>query len=89
MDGILTSNDGGMIVQLWGIRGSKKSTVVETEWVPENKQTSLLGGRIHKRAQRVAKLESQVRSHDGEQNKSSLTAAPQNLAECERLVDIY
>lgn len=35
MDGILTSNDGGMIVQLWGIRGSKKSTVVETEWVPK------------------------------------------------------
>lgn len=67
---------------------SKNTVETNTACSRESKQTSVPGGRIHKRAQRGAKLESQVGGHDGEQNESILTAAPQNLAECERLVNI-
>lgn len=70
-DGILTSNDRGMVVHPWGMTESK-STVVENSVF----QTSLPGVRIYKRTQRVAKLKSQVRGHEGEQNESILATAP-------------
>lgn len=66
-------------------REREHSSRKQTHCVPESKQTSLPGGRIHKRTQKVAKLKSQVGDHDGEQNGSILATVPQNL-ECETLI---
>lgn len=79
-----------MIVEPWGMTGSKSTVVENKQRVPERASSSVrLEGRVHKWAQGVAKLKSQVRDHDGEQNESILTTAPQNLAGSERLVNIY
>lgn len=79
----------GMIVQPRGVTGSK-NTVVETNSVFQREQADQSAWKKDpQESTKVAKLENQVRGHDGEQNESFLTAAPQNLAECERLVNIY
>ena len=70
---------------MWGMRGSKKSTVVETGFQGEQAE-QFAQRKDPQEGTKGSKTESQVGGHDGEQNESILTTAPQNLAECERLV---